>query len=344
MSHAEPNAETLGPVLLLDHPAIAKHLALDDCILAVETAFATYAQGKCGAPGSLHVDTEKGEFHIKAVCFAGTRSYFACKVNGGFFHNRALRGLPNIIGLIMLCDGSTGAPLAVMESGHITLLRTGAATAVAAKYLARPDSHTVTICGAGRQAEVQLRALARVLPITRAYVWSRSGATVLAEGIGRDLDIDVQTVGELAQATRASDIIVTCTPAKHWILGREHVSPGTFIAAVGCDSPEKQEIEPELLAASSVVVDLVQQSACVGDLHHAIEAGLMNSYDIRGELGAVIIGNAPRRADVHEVIVFDSTGTALQDAAAAAVVYEGAVSAGAGTAFGFWKPAFGARR
>ena len=328
--------KTTAPALLLDRSTVAQLLTLDECLRAVESAFGAHESGKCLRPQLLHVDADGGEFHIKVGGLAGTHSYFACKVNGGFFQNRARLGLPNIVGLILLCDGSTGAPLAVMESGLVTRLRTGAATAIAAKYLARSDSQTVTICGAGSQGESQLRALAHVLPLRRAFIWSRNGAEDLAALMSRELSMDVRPVLELGGATRSSDIIVTCTPSRHWFIGQEHVSPGTFIAAVGADSPDKQEIEPELLAASVVVPDLLQQAVHAGDLHHAIEKGLMRAEDVRGELGAVIIHDALHRTNNHETIVFDSTGTALQDVAVAAAVYERAVSLGHGTPFAFW--------
>lgn len=171
------------------------------------------------------------------------------------------------------------------------------------------------------------------MPIERAFIWSRSGAEGLASKMCPELGIDAQAVSDLSRAARASDVIITCTPARSWFLGREHLSRGTFIAAVGSDSPDKQEIEPALLAQSSVVPDLLNQAAHVGDLHHAIAAGLMQPGQIRGELGAVV---APRRINDDEIIVFDSTGTALQDAAEAVVVYEQALERGRGQAFTFW--------
>ena len=327
---------TPAPVLLLDRATVASLLTLDDCIDAVETAFSEHASGRSLAPQLMHLDADGGEFHIKAGGLRTTRTYVAVKVNGRFFGNRTNHGLPNILGLILLTDGKTGQPLAVMESGHVTRLRTGAATAVAAKYLAKRSSRIATICGAGTQAEIQLRSLTRVLPIERAYVWSRGDCAPLAARLSTELGIDVQTTKDLTAATQASDVIVTCTQAKHWFLGRRHVGPGTFIAAVGADSPDKQELEPELLTESSVVCDLVEQCATVGDLHHAIEAGLMRINGVRGELGSIIAGRAPRRADDREVIIFDSTGTALQDAAAAAAVYEKAIAASQGVPFAFW--------
>jgi len=325
-----------GPVLLLDRETVSGLLCLDDCIAAVECAFAAHARGTRLTPGLLHLDANGGEFHIKAGAIQGKRTYFVCKVNGGFFQNRARLGLPNIIGLILLCDGATGVPLAVLESGLVTQLRTGAATAVAARYLARRNSETVTICGAGNQAEIQLRALARVLPLKRALIWARGNSAPFVEQMSQTLEMEVYSVVGLTRAARESDVVVTCTPAKHWFLGREHIGPGTFIAAIGADSPEKQELEPELLARSSVVCDLVEQCAQVGELHHAITAGLMTQRDIRGELGAVIVGKASTRTRDDEVIIYDSTGTALQDAAVCAAVYERAKLTRRGSSFAFW--------
>lgn len=323
-------------VLLLDSQTIGRLLTLTDCISAVEAAFDAYARGAALEHGLLHVDADRGEFHVKVGGLRSARTYFVAKINGGFFNNRAESGLPNIIGLILLCDGATGAPLAVLESGLITRLRTGAATAVAAKYLARPDSRTVTICGAGVQAEIQLRALKEVLPLEHAFVWSRRNAEQFAASLSSALGITTQAVSDLGEATFASDVVVTCTPAKRWFLGREHVRRGTFIAAVGTDSPEKQELEPELLAENCVVPDLLNQATHVGDLHRAIADGIMQPHQIRAELGAIIAGLAPGRTSHDEIVIFDSTGTALQDAAAAAVVYERARGRGLGTSFVFW--------
>lgn len=328
--------------LLLDRHVVAELITLRDCIPVVEAAFAAHARGAALSTGLLHIDTARGEFHIKVGGFQGARSatgshiYFAVKVNGGFFQNREAFGLPNIVGLIVLCDGSNGVPLAVMESGLITRLRTGASTAVAAKYLARSDSRTITVCGAGVQAEIQLRALMEVLQLKQAFIWSRSGAADFAHAMRSALGIDVEAVTELGTSCPRSDVIVTCTPAKHWFLGRAHVRAGTFIAAVGADSAGKQELEPELLSSTSVVPDLLGQAAQVGDLHHAIARALMRPDQIRGELGAVIAGTAQRRCSDEETIVFDSTGTALQDAAVAAAVYEKALQRGCASSFAFW--------
>src|SRR5579862_6538528 len=165
-------------VLLLARSEIASLLTLPDYIRVVEDAFRIHAQGGSLEPALAHVDAVGGEFHIKAGGIAGSikgnPSYFALKVNGGLFQNRARFGLPNIQGLIVLSRADNGVPLAVMDSSEITIQRTGAATAVAARYLARPDSRVCTVCGCGNQARVQLRALKQVLPIEQVFVWSRN--------------------------------------------------------------------------------------------------------------------------------------------------------------------------
>ncbi len=325
------------PALLLNRSDIAAVLSLDDCITAVEAVFAAHARGETLAPGLLHGDGVGGEFHIKAGGLRAPAPRYACKVNGGFFQNGPRHDLPAIQGLILLYDAANGVPLAVAESGLITMLRTGAATAVAAKHLARADATTVTLCGAGVQGAMQLRALSRVRALQRIRVWDLDPARA-ADFAGRmeaELRGEVRPAADLKTAALDSDIIVTCTPAKKWFLGREHVRSGTFIAAVGADSPDKQEIEPQLLASAAVVCDLLEQCAEVGDLHHALQQGLMERAQVRGELGAVIAGRTVGRHDGHETVIYDATGTALQDAAALSVAYDHAVATGRGTRFAF---------
>jgi alanine dehydrogenase len=318
--------------LLLTRREIAELLDLDACIAAVEQAFRLHAGGRTLPPGVLSVPARDGGFHIKAAGLQLDRTYFAAKINGNFFQNTRRFGLPNIQGVIALCDGDNGYPLAVMDSIEITIVRTGAATAVAANYLAREDSTVATIYGCGNQGRIQLRALTRVSPIQRAYAFDADPgqARRFADAMSAELGIEVTATSDPARAAGLSDICVTCTPSRQPVLKRGDVRPGAFIAAVGADSPEKQELDPALLASNPVVVDILEQCATIGELHHALEHGLMTRADVRAELGEVIAGRKPGRASDDETIIFDSTGTALQDVAAAAIVYERALSAGRG--------------
>jgi alanine dehydrogenase len=323
--------------LLLTRRDIASLIDLGDCITAVEAAFRAHSLGNTLAPGLLNGAAPDGEFHIKAGGLTSPKAYYGLKANAGFFNNVERFGLPNIQGLILLFDAQNGFPLAVMDSGLITVLRTGAATAVAAKYLARRDSSVATICGTGTQGRAQLRALCRVRPLERAYAWSvdLEGAARFADEMREERGVDVEHARDLEPAIKASDVVVTCTPSRAAFLDRSFVRPGTFIATVGADSPGKQELDPRLLAENSVVVDLLDQCAHVGELQHAIRQGLMTPDDVLGELGDVIAGKVRGRATEDETIVFDSTGTALQDTAAAALAYERAVAQGKGQGLDF---------
>lgn len=324
-------------MLLLSRSEISKLMDFGDYVRVVEGAFRVHGEGCALEPALAHVDAEAGEFHIKAGGLKGEPPYFALKVNGGFFQNRARFGLPNIQGLIVLSRADNGVPLAVMDSIEVTIQRTGAATAVAAKYLARPDSRLCTVCGCGTQGRVQLRALCHALRIERALAWSRhvERARTFAEQMSRELGITVEPVSDLRSAAQQSDVVVTCTPARRAFFMKEFARPGMFIAAVGADSPDKQEIDPGLLASVRVVADLRGQAVKVGDTHHAIERGLMRGEAIHAELGEIITGRRPGRRSSDEIFVFDSTGTALQDVAAAGAVYERAKAAQIGLE---WNP------
>jgi len=260
------------PARLLARSDVAALLGLDDCMVAVERAFAMHADGTAAPPGVLGVRARDGAFHVKAGALDLDRSYFVTKVNANFPHNPCRHGLPLIQGVIVLCDGDNGAPLAVLDSAEITILRTGAATAVAAKHLAREDARVATICGCGNQGRVQLRALTRVRALDRVFAFDADAAAAAAFAVemAHACGIAVEPVADLATAVRASDICVTCTPSRRYILHAEDVRPGTFVAAVGADSETKWEIDPRLFARARVVVDSLDQCAVIGDLHHAL--------------------------------------------------------------------------
>jgi len=303
---------------------VAELLTHDACIEAVEKAFRLLGEGKVAPPETLGVHVEGGGFHVKAGAAAVDGNWFAAKINANFPGNPQRFGLPTIQGLVALFDAGNGRPLALLDSSELTALRTAAATAVAARYLARPDSTTATIVGCGRQAKAQLQALRQVLPIERAFALDRdrSRAESYAREMTSELSLEVTPADDLTSALSKTDVLVTCTPSRTPFVRRKEVRPGTFVAAVGADSENKQEIEETLMAASAVVVDLLPQAALIGDLHHAVARGLMRAEDVRAELGAVVAGRAVGRESPEEITIFDSTGIALQDLAAAVAVYQ----------------------
>ena len=320
-------------LLILSRADVLELLSLRDCIDAVERAFRLHALAQTLAPGVLGVPATGGGFHIKAAGLLGDHSYFAAKTNANFPDNPRRFGRPTIQGTIMLADATNGTPLAIIESGSVTALRTGAATAVAAKYLARSDARTATVVGCGVQGELQLAAIAVVLPLERVRLFDLDHAR--AEALARRAEerhgLRAEATRDLPGAIRVSDVCVTCTMARRAFVEAKDVAPGSFIAAVGADSQGKQEIEPELVASSTLVVDVLQQCAEIGELQHALAAGLLTREQVHGELGDVIVGRRPGRTRADEITMFDSTGTALQDVAAAIVVYEQARAAGRGT-------------
>jgi alanine dehydrogenase len=320
--------------IVLTRRDVVDLLDLGTCIEAVEQAFRLHGEGRTDAPGVLGLHVPGGGFHIKAGVLRLARPYFAAKTNANFPGNPAHHGLPTIQGVIVLADAERGTPLAVIESGEITALRTAAATAVAAKYLARPDARTAAVIGCGVQGRIQLAATHRVRPLASVLACDSDAAraATFAREMSAALGIEIRAAADAAEAARSSDIVITCTPARAPILGPADVRPGTFVAAVGADNPEKSELAPALLRRATIVVDILDQAATMGDLHHALAAGAVRREDVHAELGEVVAGRKPGRRSPEEVIVFDSTGMALQDVAAAAAVYERAMAAGRGQA------------
>jgi ornithine cyclodeaminase/alanine dehydrogenase-like protein (mu-crystallin family) len=319
--------------LILKRSDIQKLMSFNDYVQAVEEAFRLYAEGKLPHTGVLDVNGQGGMFHIKAAVMPyGDDVYVAVKINGNFPQNKTRFALPTIQGAILLSDGIRGFPLAYLDSIEITVQRTGAATAVAAKYLARPDSKSAGIIGCGRQGRIQLAALKHSLPIRKAFAYDqdRQLASEFSHTMIAELGIEVTPVQDISEASNGSDVIVTCTTSKQFLLRKEHVRTGSFVAAVGADSHDKQELEPELLATSKVVTDIRDQCAKIGDLHHAISCDAMKLDDVHAELGEVVAGIKQGRTSNDDIFIFDSTGTAIQDVAAAAIVYKRAMEQGIG--------------
>ena len=318
--------------LLLTRGDVAALLTLDECIDAVEAGFARQAGGAAVGPGVLALHVPGGGFHVKAAGLRLARFYVAAKLNANFPDNGARRGLPTIQGVVVLSDGEDGRPLALLDSMEITALRTGAATAVAARHLARADARVATVVGCGRQGRVQIAALARVRTLARIHAVDADPAVAarFAREMSAELGVDVRAAGSVAEVAPGSDIVVTCTPSRAPLLHRVDVAPGTFVGAVGADNEHKQELEPALMAAGTIVVDSLEQCAIIGDLHHALAAGAVSLDQVHAELAQVVAGQKPGRRTADEITIFDSSGVAVEDVAAAVAVYEKALAAGRG--------------
>jgi ornithine cyclodeaminase/alanine dehydrogenase-like protein (mu-crystallin family) len=317
--------------LILTRDDLVALLRPSDYLEAVEAGFRALGSGEAVSPAPLHLPFRHGGVHAKGAVWTSAGAA-AVKVNANVPDNPATRGLPTIQGALLLIDTVSGRLLAIMDSVEITLRRTAAATALAARMLARPQAESLAVCGCGAQALAQVDALLEVLPFRTLRLWDRdpSRAEILAQSLARREGLAVQVADGLDGATIGADAIVTCTTALAPFLDLTHVAPGTFIAAVGADAPDKSEIAPRLMARAHVVADVLDQAMTMGDLRHAVAAGAMSVADVRAELADLLCGRAPGRTNAEEIWLFDSTGSGVQDVAAGVVAYARAREAGAG--------------
>lgn len=322
--------------LLLDGSEIARLLPPAAAFAAVGHGLRLYRDGQAAAPQPMHVRASHGGgFHAKAATLGGGPVRFALKLNANFPGNPAL-GLPTIQGVLLLCDGEDGRLLALMDSIELTRRRTAAASALAARCLAPVGAARLALIGCGAQGLPHLAALTAVLPqLSEVALWDRDAgrAHALAADAGGVLGpaIRCQVAATLHEATAGAAVVVSCTPSQVPILGPAEVDAGALVLAVGADHPHKNEIAPALMAMSRVVVDDLAQCLAMGDLRHAVAAGAMAGSQVHASLGALL--DLPPRAgiDARSRVVFDSTGLGLYDVACAALVWERAVEAGAGT-------------
>lgn len=320
---------------IIDEAEIRAAVGAVEALSAVEAGFRALAAGRAIQPPPLgmEIPAVRGEVHAKGAYLEGA-PIFALKVATGFYENPE-RGLPVGSGLVLVFDAATGFPLGVLaDDGYLTELRTGAAGALAVRHLAPREVDVVAFVGAGTQARYQLRAIRGVQRWRRTRVWSRHRETADAfaeemQGWLAALEEDggaapgVQTVASVQEAVEGADVVVTVTPSRRPLVEAGWISGGATVVAVGSDGPEKQELDPALLGrADRVVVDSLDQCLRLGELHHAVEAGIMKADDVHAELGQVVQGGRPGREADRELVVCDLTGVGAQDAAVAARAWE----------------------
>ena len=293
------------------------------CIEAVREAFVAYGSGRSLGMARLHVGgLEGGVFHltvggIRDETGGGT---VGLKLNGRFPPTAGGHG-QRVTGAILLSDATTGAPVALMDSMVVTGLRTAAVTTVVVEALARPGSLRALLVGAGRQGRGQVDALVatgRVAHLTVADLIPEQAEMVAAYAAQHGLEAAVATDPRAAVAE--TDVVVTITPSRGPLFGAGDISEGVVVVALGVDGPGKQELDPRLLARSLVVVDNLEQAAASGELQHALAAGVMTREQVYAELADLLAGTVAGRTSAKQTFVFDGTGTALQDIAAASLL------------------------
>ena len=326
-------ALTQAGTLVINGTDVRKVLDMPQTVRVVEDAFRLLGSGRASPPVVSSVRAADGGFHIKsALITVGETEYFVSKTNANYPDNASRYGLPTIQGTIVMHDAGNGVPLAVIDSIEITAMRTAAATAVAARYLAREDAGALAIVGCGIQGFQHLRAmrLVRQLRSVTLYDVHESAARALAKVVAAEMALPVHVASSASDAVGAADLIVTCTTSTEFLLRAADIQSGAFVAGVGVDAEHKRELSPDLLETSKVVVDVLEQCAAFGDLHHAMERGVMSTADVHADLGAIVAGRRVGRSSPEETFVFDSTGMALQDAATAITVLERARARGLG--------------
>jgi alanine dehydrogenase len=319
-------------VLLLREGEVEELLSMREVIASVEEAFRLKGEGKVQMPPKSYVFFPRhgGDFRVMPAYLEEGEKAGVKVVN--VHPGNPNRGLPTVMATILLLNPSTGAPLAVMGGTLITNLRTGAAGAVAAKYLARRDSRVVGMVGAGVQARAQLRGLREVLEVERVKVVSAHPERTreYAEEVRREYGLEVEEAGEIREAVEGSDVVVTTTPSRQPLVREEWVSEGTHLNAIGADAPGKQELDPGLLRKARVVVDDLEQALHSGEINVPLSRGLLRREDLYGELGEIVAGKKPGRSSPREITLFDSTGLAIQDVAVAWLAYRKALRLGKG--------------
>ncbi len=329
-------------VLILREPEIRALLDPEACIAAMEQAFAAYSTGQAQLPAVIHLDIPdsdvshiRGEIHVKAGYLNGG-PYYAVKIVSGFLNNPKL-GLPANDGMVVVFDANTGAPAAfLLDNGFITDFRTGAAGAIAAKYLARKKIAAVAVIGTGGQARYQVEMLALQRNFSEVRIWGRDPhkAKTCADELAKNRLIPACNfaVSDSVQAAiEGADMVITVTASHEPLVRAAWLKPGATIIAVGSDAPDKQELDVDVLArADKIVADSIAQCIRLGEIHHAVERGVITREKIYAELGEITAGIKPGRTSEDEIIVCDLTGVGVQDVAAASLVLERAKAQGIG--------------
>jgi alanine dehydrogenase len=325
--------------LLLTRKDVESVLTMPDAIAAVEEGFRQLALGRVVMPQrtAIRIPAHHG-LHLGMPAFlagddSGAGAALALKAVTVYPDNPAQHNLPTTIGTLVLNDPRTGALLAIMDAGLLTAIRTGAASGVATRHLARKGASTVGVFGAGGQARTQLEAVCAVRSIKQAVVYDPvpPARDRFAAEMSAKLSIPVQAV-DSPRACVENDIVVAASASRTPIFEGAWLLPGTHINGIGSHSPDARELDTETIRRCRVIAD--HAPACLveaGDLLIPIQEGAITESHIQASLGEVITGAKPGRTSAEEITLFKSVGLAVQDAAAAARVYELARKAGIGT-------------
>jgi alanine dehydrogenase len=300
----------------------------------VEQAYRMHGEGRffMEPKGHIVLDKYPGEWEAMPSYIEEPEAA-ACKWVSIREQNREKFGLPTVFSILIYTHPETGFPLAIVDGSFHTVMRTGSSAAVSAKWLARANSKSLAIVGAGHMAEGALATCNEIFDWQEVRVWSRSQATLdhfVAEQQPKYDGFTIQPSTNLEDVVPGADVVVTLTPARGPIVKDEWIAPGTHIAAVGADKDGDQELEAQILKRARIFVDDIRQCRNDGEINVPLSEGVITEDDIAGEIGQVVAGKMEGRTSDDDITVFDSTGIALQDSATVPLEYERAVAAGVG--------------
>ena len=311
-------------VLLLTEDDVATLLPMSAALDAVEASFRALGAGEAQNQPRRRVRVRGGMLHNMSASYPGGQSL-------GIKAYATVRGRANF--LVVLWDSQTGAAKALIEADRLGQIRTGAASGVASKYLARPGASTLGIIGTGWQARSQVEAICAALPITRVRAFGRDEERRLAfcDAMARATGVEVVPADSAEAAVRGADVVTTMTSAAEPVLLGAWLEPGVLVNAAGSNAANRQEVDVEAVRrADLIVADQIEGAQLEsGDLVAAVEAGAL-SWDRVAELGPIVAGTQPGRTGEDQIVLFESQGLAVQDVAAASYVYDQARAQGVG--------------
>lgn len=319
-------------MIILDQEEVKRIIPLakvGSVVSRIESAFAKYGKGEVEMPPKTYLYFKKDNGDLRVMpSFAQELGMAGTKIVNVHPDNPKLN-LPSVGAVIVLNDAKTGGPLALMDGTYITGMRTGAAGAVASKYLAKKGAKTLGVVGAGRQALYQIAATASVLSLENILVYDVNDKNI--EILAKELkEIGITIKKASLEEVAGQDILTTTTPSRTPIIKNEWIKPGTHINAIGADAEGKEELDPEILKRAKIVIDDWAQASHSGEINVPVSKGIIKKEDICGSLGEIVSGIKEGRKSDDEITVFDSTGLAIQDLFTAEMVFQEAKKLGLG--------------
>lgn len=311
-------------MLVITDREVEALVSMHEAVRAVEQSFLALAEGRAQMPPKVYLDFAEFGGDLRVMPAALGRDFAGVKLVNSHPMNPQ-KGLPTVMATYILFSQETGSPLCLLGAGALTGMRTGAGAAVATKYLARKDAKTLGLIGSGVQARYQVEAIFEVMEFSHAFVWAPENDRIRRDAFLQRMKatysaLEWSPADDIEEAASA-DIVCTTTPSRSPVVPASSIRAGTHINAIGADAHGKQELDPEILRKSVLVVDDVHQALSGGEVNVPIRSGELSRDDLAGSLAELVSGRLEGRTSDDQITVFDSTGLAIQDIALASLAY-----------------------